>query len=334
MNNRFSKLLQSFLTDYIIGECNYSINTKASYSTTFYLFIQFLNNVHHIKSNDIKIELLNKELIIEFLDYLESERDASVQTRNQRLASIKSFFKYVQINEPDLFDNCLQIINIKNKKVPKKIISYFSEEEIRMMIKYLNNKKKLKYLTLICVLYETGARVTELINIKLSDLKLSDNATITLYGKGNKIRIVPISQELVKLINKYLEQYYVDYGQGLLFYSKNKRIYARNGINYIIESIVEELKKQHPDYYKNEYSPHSFRHTKVTHLYNNGTPLLYIKDFLGHATIITTEIYATPDSEKQRKEILKNAETLNVRENYSKKKRENLENWLKNNMKN
>lgn len=194
MNNRFSKLVQSFLTSYIIGECNYSMNTKASYSTTFYLFTKFMNDIHHVKPNNIEIESINKSLIIEFLDYLETERDASVETRNQRLACIKSFFKFVQINEPDLFETCTLILSIKNKKVPNKIISHFSEEEIKIIINYLNDNKELKKLTMICVLYETGARVSEFINIKHDDLNMSENANITLYGKGDKVRIVPISQ--------------------------------------------------------------------------------------------------------------------------------------------
>ncbi len=151
--NNFSKLLQSFLTDYIVNECNYSLNTKASYSTTFYLLLEFLYKVHKIKSNEVTFDNLNKEIIIEFLDYLEIERKAKVSTRNQRLASIKSFFKYVQYNDPSLFDLCNQILSIKNKKVPNQMISYFTEEEIKNFIDYLKKQNNLKYLTLICVLY-------------------------------------------------------------------------------------------------------------------------------------------------------------------------------------
>ncbi len=193
MNNRFSKLVQEFLTGYIIGECNYSINTKASYSTTFYLLLEFMNEVKNIKPNKIEIESITKEVIVQFLDWLETFRNVSIQTRNQRLACIKSFYKYVQTNELDLFDSCSTILSIKNKKVPNKMISYFTEEETKIMINFLNSCKDLKKLTMICVLYETGARVSEFINIKLSDLNLSENASITLYGKGNKTRIIPIS---------------------------------------------------------------------------------------------------------------------------------------------
>ena len=332
MTNGFSKLVQAFLTSYIIGECNYSINTKASYATTFHLLLEFMNEERNIKPNKIEIETITKEVIVQFLNWLETNRNVSIQTRNQRLACIKSFYKYVQSNEPDLFDTCVLILSIKNKKVPTKMISYFTENEIKIMIKYLNNNKDLKKLTMICVLYETGARVSEFINTKLNDLNLSDNANITLYGKGNKTRIVPISQELVKLINKYLKEVYINYDD-YLFYSTHKSKYYRNSINKIITALVNDLRIKYPNYFKGDYFPHSFRHTKATHLYNNGTPLLYVKDFLGHSTISSTEIYATPDSKKQREEILKNSEAINTKNKYSDNKKDNLDNWLKYNMK-
>ena len=201
------------------------------------------------------------------------------------------------------------------------------------MINYLNNSKDLKKLTMICVLYETGARVSEFINIKLNDLNLSDNASITLYGKGNKTRVVPISEELVKLINKYLKEVYTNYGDDYLFYSNYKKQYERTSINKIIHNFIIILKSEYPTHFNGSYSPHSFRHTKATHLYNNGTPLLYIKDFLGHSTVSSTEIYATPDSKKQREEILKNSKSIKTKNKYSNKKKDNLDNWLKNNMK-
>ena len=332
MNNRFSKLVQYFLTAYIIGECNYSMNTKSSYATTFYLLLEFMNKEKNIKPNKIEIESITKEVIIQFLDWLETDRTVSIQTRNQRLACIKSFYKYVQINEPDLFESCAQILSIKNKKAPNKMISYFTENEIKIMINYLNDIKDLKKLTMVCVLYETGARVSEFINIKLSDLNLSDNASITLHGKVNKTRIVPISQELVKLINKYLKEVYINYGDDYLFYSNYKEKYKRQGINYIIKQLIIQLKFMYQESFKGNYHPHSFRHTKATHLYNNGIPLLYVKEFLGHSTITSTEIYATPDSKKQREEILKIAESITIRNKYSNTKQTDLDDWLKNNM--
>ena len=333
VNNRFGKLIQKFLTNYIINECNYSINTKASYSATFYLLLEFLEAEKNIKiNNNLEIENITKEVIIQFLDWLETSRNVSIQTRNQRLACIKSFYKYVQSNEPDLFETCSKILDIKNKKVPAKMISYFTEDEIKIMIDYLNETKNLKKLTIICVLYETGARVSELINIKLEDLNLNESPSITLYGKGGKIRVIPISNELVKLINKYLKEVYINYGDNYLFYSNYKKKYSRYSINKLVSSLVKVLKNKYSNYFKGHYHPHSFRHTKATHLYNNEIPLLYIKEFLGHKSIISTEIYTTPDSEKQRKEILKNSEAIITKKKYSDTKKDSLDNWLKNNM--
>ncbi len=332
MNNRFSKLVQEFLTSYIIGECNYSINTKSSYSTTFYLLLEFMDKEKGIKPNKIEIETITKAVIVQFLDWLETQRNVSISSRNQRLACIKSFYKYVQTNELDLFDTCFTILSIKNKKVPTKMISYFTEEETKIIINYLNSIRDLKRLTMICVLYETGARVSEFTNIKLSDLNLTENASITLYGKGNKTRLIPISQELTTLINKYLKEIYVNYGNDYLFYSTHKVKYFRNSINKLIDKLVLEVRKKHPSNFKGKYHPHSFRHSKATHLYNNGTPLLYVKDFLGHSSLSSTEIYATPDSKRQRKELLKNAEQITSKNKYTNYKKDSLDKWLKNNM--
>ena len=133
--------------------------------------------------------------------------------------------------------------------------------------------------------------------------------------------------------NKFQIKLFLNWMYNYLFYSMQKRKYYRNSINKIITTLVNDLKIKYPTYFKDNYFPHSFRHTKATHLYNNGTPLLYVKEFLGHNTISSTEIYATPDSKKQRKEILKNSETINTKNKYNNHKKDDLDNWLKNNMK-
>ena len=120
-----------------------------------------------------------------------------------------------------------------------------------------------------------------------------------------KLELFPISKELAMLINKYLKDSYINYGDDYLFYSNQKKKYSRFGINYIINQLVKKLHLIYPNYFNGNYHPHSIRHTKATHLYNNSTPLLYIKDFLGHSTITSTEIYATPDMKKRKTRNLK-----------------------------
>lgn len=332
--NRYGRLVQSFLTDYILSECNYSLNTKKSYSTTFYLFSLFVKEELNINPNKIEIEKITRDIIIQFLNWLETSRGCSISTRNQRLACLKAFFKYVQIRESDLFDNCAKIINIKAKKVPDKIITYFEEKEIKIIINYLNEKKDYKKLLIFSTLYETGVRVSELINITLNDLDLFDPAKIKIFGKGRKERIIPISHELVKIIEYYLKTCYIQYDENAyLFYSSYKRKYTRQSINKMINTLVEELNTLYPNLFNKKYSPHKIRHSKATHLYNNGVPILYIKDFLGHKSLSATEIYTNPDAKKQREEILNNSKTISIEEKYNKKQKNDLTNWLKNNMK-
>lgn len=329
MNNKFSELVQSFLTSYLINECNFSTNTVASYSQTIYLFVVFMAEEKKIKANKIEIESITRETIIQFLDWLETERNVSISTRNQRLSCIKSFFKYVQINEMSLFDNCSKILYIKFKKASNKIITYLSENETKIMLDYLN-KNDFKLLTMVCVLYETGARVSEFINIKLDDLHLNDQgAYIQIYGKGRKVRQIPISEELVRLIKMYLEKFYINCGNNYLFNSSHRKKYTRFGINYLLKKLINDLRKNYPGYFTLNFHPHVLRHTKASHLYNNGVPLTYIRDFLGHMVLSSTEIYSKPDKNKQREELLKNSKAIGADNKYSKKMKESLEDWLK-----
>ena len=329
MNNKFSELVQSFLTSYLINECNFSANTVASYSQTIYLFVVFMAEEKKIKANKIEIELITRETIIQFLDWLETNRNVSISTRNQRLSCVKSFFKYVQINEMSLFDNCSKILNIKFKKASNKIITYLSENETKMMLDYLN-KNNFKLLTMICVLYETGTRVSEFINIRLDDLHLNEQgAYIQVYGKGRKVRQIPISEELVGLIKMYLENFYINCGNNYLFNSSHRKKYTRFAINYLLKKLINDLRKNYPGYFTLNFHPHVLRHTKASHLYNNGVPLTYIRDFLGHMVLSSTEIYSKPDKNKQREELLKNSKAIGADNKYSKKKKESLENWLK-----
>lgn len=332
MNKSFSYLLHKFLSDYLINECGFSEETRKSYSTTFYLLVEFMKSIYELLPNQIEFSHLTYECINQFLDWLENERKSSYSTRNQRLAAIKSFFKYAQTRNPEIINLSTQILGIKNKKTSSRIISYFMEDEIKIIFDYLSGKNNLKYLTMISMLYETGARVQEMINIKVSDINLSKR-TVVLHGKGKKNRTIPISEEMCRLIKRYLKIEYKDFGDGFLFYSKNKRQYSRNGVYYVINTIVKELKKRYPDKFNGKYHPHSFRHSIATHMYNNGTTLLSIKKFLGHESLEATQIYATPDSEVIKKQILSNSKAISPNSKYSDGDKDDLETWLKENMK-
>lgn len=331
-SNRFSKYVKLFLKDYLIDECNYSKETAKSYAEVLYIFIDFINEVYNIKPYKIEIEKIDKKIILEFLNYLEINRKNTERTRNHRLAVLKSFFKYVGSNEPDLLYNTTKILTIKNKKTPDTIISYFSENEIKIIVDYLYKNKDLKTYTMICVLYETAVRVTELINIKVSNIIFEEkNNEIIVFGKGSKVRNIPIDDKLVDLIKYYLQNDYCDFdGNGYLFYSNQKKKYSRFTINYLINEMINKLRLRYPELFQKKYSPHSFRHSKATHLHNNGTPLNYIREFLGHLYLQSTQIYSQVDPNRLRKKIEENAQNIKTNKKYSNSKKEDLDQWLKN----
>ena len=327
-SNRFPLRLQEFLGEYLPVDKNYSASTISSYSCAFLLFYRFMEEHYGKKPNMIRFEDVNVEVITKYLQWLEVERGSSVLTRNQRLAAIKSFYKYAIRKEPDLSATCTAIMSIENKKGSPKIISYFTEKEIKLIIDYVHKNMDEKYLVIIAVLYETAVRVSELINIQVSDVCLREKPNIIIRnGKGGKARMVPISSELSIILKKYLTTERSN--QKYLFMTKFGHPYSRHGISDFVNRLVDKLKEQYPEMFKGDYHPHSFRHSKATHLYNNGTPLLSIKSFLGHSSITATEIYATPDSTVIRKQIEAGSKKIEVKPKHSKKEQNDILNWLK-----
>ena len=323
--NNFGKLLSKFLTDYIMNECGGSNNTQKSYAITFRLLLNFFKVKYNIKISKLDFDDFSKERILEFLNYLESDRENCVETRNNRLAAIKSFFHYVQINDVRYINLSNDILSIKKKKSHRKIVSYFHEDEWEIFIKYVYKNYDFDIYVLFVALYETAARISELLNVKLIDLNLGEHSTVKLIGKGNKARPTPIDKNTTTIINMYLENDYNDYGEHYLFYSSHGKKYHRTTINKKINTIILKLKKLYPAYFKGEYSPHVIRHSKAMHLVNNGVPLEVVRAFLGHDDITSTQIYATPDEKTKREQLLKNSKTLNVNDKYTDKQKKELE---------
>ena len=157
-------------------------------------------------------------------------------------------------------------------------------------------------------------------------------SVIIRNGKGNKTRIIPINDELKNIIEVYLDKSYVDYGSGYLLYTKFKKTFTRFGIYDFVNRLIIKLQQKYLKLFIGNYHPHLFRHPKATRLYNNGVMLLTIKDFLGHSSITTTEIYAAPDSKHIREQIEKGNVELNITNNYSDDQKSDLLEWLRNNL--
>ena len=307
MNKDFSYYLSKFLKDYLIVERNMSEKTVKSYKKTFSLLTEYLVNNKNMKLQNINFSTITREIIIEFLNYLELERKNSSRTRNQRLSAIKSFYQFASIDEIDNFDNIKKILAIKLKKYTKKVINYLTENEIKELFNSIDTTTKIgrRDLTLLVLLYDTAARASEIINLKYEDINLEEKYLI-LDTKGKKKRMVPIMKQTKELLIKYIDEFKIR--NGYLFNNKGKKV--NKGF------IFDLVTKYQPN--NKKISPHIFRHSRAVHLLDNGINIVYIQEFLAHASITTTQEYAKVIEKSKFKAIEKVSPTM---------VNENLDDW-------
>ena len=303
----FAKHLTDFLSIYLPSQKNVSKNTIYSYRDTFKLLIKYCQEEENIIAEKLTMDRLSGKLIISFLEWLESKRKCSISTRNQRLAAIHSFFRYVQSEEPSGIFNFQKIIAIPIKKAKKTVVEHLTPEAMKLLLEQPDKytQKGRRNLTLMSVLYDTGARVQELIDIKVCDVILENPAVITLTGKGNKTRRIPIMKNTVLLLQNYLTENKLNKpwkNEYPLFTNNQHHKLTKEGIAFIVDKYVK-LARNTSTTVPAKVKVHMFRHSKAMHLLQAGVNLIYIRDFLGHVDLKTTEIYARTDTETKRKAI-------------------------------
>lgn len=308
MINNFQQLLSNFLLNELPIVHNQSKNTITSYRDTYIQLIKFMIDVKNVKSNKIQVDDLTNEVIIDFLNWIEKEKGNSISTRNQRLAAIHSLFQYIQMQVPEYMFQCQQIIGIPFKKAEKKTIGYLDEEKTKKLLSSpdISTKKGRRDQTLLSLLYDSGARVQELADLTVGDIRLDTPAQVKLTGKGRKTRSVPLMDKTVLLIKNYLKEQKLDtpiYSTHPLFYNSQRKKLTRQGIAYILKRYANMCGIE-------EISPHRIRHTKAMHLTEANINPIFIRDFLGHTDLKVTEIYSKT-SIKMKREAL---EKLNEKE--------------------
>jgi integrase/recombinase XerD len=303
----FAKYLTEFFSDYLSRQKNVSRNTILSYRDTFKLLIHYCQEIKKIPAEKITLDILSSQLLIDFLNFLETNRKCSIVTRNQRLAALHAFFRYIQAEEPEGILHFQKIIAIPIKKAKKATVDYLTPEAVKLLLKQpdKHRPKGRRDLTLISLLYDSGARVQELIDIKVRDVILQEPATIILTGKGDKIRRVPVTKNTVALLQRYLLENNLNQpskNKTPLFTNSQNHKLTKEGVAFIISKYVG-LARQTSTVVPKKVNAHMLRHSKAMHLLQAGVNLIYIRDFLGHVDIKTTEIYARADTETKRKAI-------------------------------
>ena len=331
----FSTHLTAFLSAYLPGERGISGNTINSYRDTFILFLIYCRDVLNIPAEKLTLAKIKQVMVEGFLDWLESERSSSVATRNIRIAGIHSFIKYLQYKSPVHLEEWQRILAIPVKKTGKPVISYLSVDGIRMILDEPNQTAKTgrRDLAMLSLLYNSGCRVQELIDLTPSSVRLESPCTVKLVGKGNKDRIVPLLEEQVKFLKKYMKE------SGLLathanmyplFSNSRKEKLTRAGVNYILKKYANAARTKNQALIPEKISCHCIRHSFAMHLLQSGVNLVYISDILGHTSVQVTEIYARADSKQKREAITLAYKEVMTDKEPSWVKNDNLLEWLKN----
>lgn len=329
----FAELLTRYLSTYLPGQKNLSLHTIESYRDTFKLLLIYCFQEKGICAQHLMLDMIDTPLIHGFLQWLEETRSCRIATRNQRLAALHAFFQYVQMEKPERILFCQQIMSIPYKKCGKTLVNYLSAEALKRILSQpnLSTAKGRRDRTLLVVLYDTAARVQEILDLVVGDVRLESPSVIRLRGKGNKQRQVPLMGKTSQLLASYLAERRLNLSgkeSHPLFFNSRFHPMTRAGIAYILNKYVEMARKEEGKGIPRRISPHVFRHTKAMHLLQANVNLIYIRDFLGHVDVSTTEIYARADSDVKRKALEDAYIQLDEEDRPSWNEDEGLMSWL------
>lgn len=302
--------LATFLTGYFVrhlaAERNASPHTTAAYRDTLKLLLRFASDVGHRSVAALRFEDLTPALVLQFLDHLETVRHNTVRTRNARLAAIHSFLRYVVDCEPALAAVCQRVLAIPIKKTTRPVLGYLTEAELAHLLAHVDRSTtdgERDYL-LLALLYDTGARIQELLDLTPSAFRLVSPPFVRIQGKGRRERLCPLLPQTARLVSHFLVHVGRDAEDDtpLVRNRRGERL-TRHGARYLLVKYLRRARAAMPSLNRSGISPHTLRHTKAMHLLQAGVPLITIKDFLGHVDVKSTEVYIQIDLTMKREAL-------------------------------
>lgn len=314
----FYRKIRDYLNVYLPNQRGASPNTIKAYREALNAFIDHIVSPEN-PLKQISFSCISRDAVEGFLDWLEQDKGYSISSRNQRLAAIKSFMKYASERDKALMVLNLEIADIMKKKdtVPREI-EFFSESALTVILAQPDQSKRngQRDLVFLILLYDTGARVQEILDLQLRDIHLDENSPfVTVTGKGRKMRTIPIMEKTRDHLIKYYRKFHPsNQTDDYLFYTNYKGIRSQMSADNVGKFVAKYGRQGHSessDVPEHLY-PHMFRHSRAMHLYRNGMPLPLVAEWLGHSKMDTTrQYYANADTTMKQEAIEKATSKLN-----------------------
>ena len=308
MKHLLANFMKRFFAHYLPIQKGLAVNTILAYRDTIKLLLCYAANTLNKSADELCVEEIDESLVLAFLDHLEDTRGCSPRTRNARLAAIRVLFGFIAREEPALLLQCQKIRAIPLKRTEHKMVEYLEEKEMQALLDTvdINSRTGMRDKALLLLLYNTGARVSEIVELKTDNLRLAGIAQVTLMGKGKKYRSCLLWPETVQAVQTYLKlRVAKESGTEQVFLNANGMPVTRFGIRHIIRKYAESAQNQCPSLRNKPVNPHTIRHTTAMHLLRAGNDVNMISYWLGHADINTTHVYIEIDMEMKRKMLLK-----------------------------
>lgn len=308
----FFSVVHNFFKIYLPNERKCSPNTIRSYQKALELLLDFAKTKKKVPLTKITFEMIDRSLLSEFLDSLESDRGCSISTRNHRLQCIRAFYNYAAEMDFTAVVHWEEVKKVNTAKSPEKLVQHMSEAAIAIILAQPDTSKQkgLRDMFLMLFLYKTGARIQELLDIQIRDVQFGNAPRVMLHGKGAKFRNVPLRENITKHLKEYLRVFHSDegfYSEQYLFFTirgGEKKRMSEDHARHLVHEYGESARLVCTEVPENVH-PHLFRHSCAMNMYQNGVDLTLISQWLGHANLETTLIYAHADTEIKRKAIEK-----------------------------
>lgn len=301
-------LIRDYLTIYLPVQRKSSVHTITDYRISLNQLLEYVADKNNISYTNVTFEMLGRDAVNSFLDYLTEEKKLAASTRNNRLAAIKSFLSYASAMKPEYIIVMNDISQIKTQRDdPFSKVDYMTEAAVQALFSApdIHTRIGLRDLFFMIIMYDTGGRIQEILDIKVCHIQLGKSPCIQLHGKGNKTRIVPLMENTIAHLKNYMQVFHEKEtweSQQYLFYMVHGSVKTQ-----ICDDTIRERMKIYADIARktcadvpDRVHPHLWRHSRAMHLYQHGMDLTLISQWLGHKQFTTTLVYAHADTEAKR----------------------------------